>query len=366
MSEPKGELLMIAGGGTGGHIYPAIAIAREFLSRNPARRVVFVGTAYGLETKIVPREGFPLELVSVGGLKGKSWRETLRNLVRLPLSFFEAWALISRHAPMAIVGVGGYASGPVLLVGALRRLPTLIHEQNAFPGVTNRILARFVRSVAVAFSGALPRLGRRDGTVVGNPVRSEFFVAAATTAPAPARRRLLVFGGSQGSRVLNDSMAAALPLLAGLEQRLEIVHQTGPAELGKVEAAYRGSSFAGAHVVPYLDAMAEEMGSADFVVSRAGAMTLGELAAVGRPAILVPFAAATNNHQELNARAMEAAGAAMVITERELTPELLAEAIREMAGDAARLERMSSAARAAAIPDAAKRVVNIVEEISRN
>jgi UDP-N-acetylglucosamine--N-acetylmuramyl-(pentapeptide) pyrophosphoryl-undecaprenol N-acetylglucosamine transferase len=358
------KTLMIAGGGTGGHIYPAIAIAREYIARDRERKVVFVGTERGLETTIVPKAGFPLELISVGGLKGKGAVDLVRNLARLPVGFMQAFRVVGKHKPDVALGVGGYSSGPVLVAAKLRGVPTIIHEQNAFPGLTNRILARIVDSVAVAFADALPRLKRPDGAVTGNPVREEFFRRSNRT--SNGKTRLLLFGGSQGSHVLNEAMAGALLFLAHLRDRLEIVHQTGPREIEQVISAYRSSAFAGSRVVGYLDPMAEEMAAADLVVSRAGAMTIGELAAAGRPAILVPFAAATNNHQEANARVVEAAGAARVITERELTPEKLAAAIADLVSDADRLQRMGAAGAALARPEATRNIVEIIEQIQRN
>jgi UDP-N-acetylglucosamine--N-acetylmuramyl-(pentapeptide) pyrophosphoryl-undecaprenol N-acetylglucosamine transferase len=354
--------LMIAGGGTGGHIYPAIAIAREWLSRDPSRRVVFVGTERGLEKTIVPKAGFPLELISVGGLKGKGALETIRNLFRLPVGFAQAFRLIGKHRPSAVLGVGGYASGPGLMAAKLRGVSTIIHEQNAFPGVTNRVLAKFVKAVVVAFAEAAPRLKREDAIVTGNPIREEFFRASKQPSNA-ATQKLLVFGGSQGSRILNDTMIGALLFLAHLRNQLEIVHQTGPNELAKVQAAYHASAFPDARVVPYLDPIANEIAAADLVVCRAGAMTVGELAAVGRAAILIPFAAATNNHQEMNARVVEQAGGAIVITESELTPERLARVIGEVIADPERTQRMGAAAKSLATPEATKRIVDTIEKI---
>ncbi len=366
MGVKGGQTLMIAGGGTGGHIYPAIAIAREYVARDATRKVVFVGTQKGLETQIVPKAGFPLELIDVGGLKGKGGADLLRNLLRLPRGFMQAWSHVGRHRPNVVLGVGGYSSGPVLVAAKLRGAPTIIHEQNAFPGLTNRILAKFTKAVAVAFADALPRLKRHDGIVTGNPVRAEFFELGRTRKQMEQRRRLLLFGGSQGSRILNETMAGALLFLARLKDTLDIVHQTGPAELQKVQQAYRQSAFMNARIVAYLDPMANEIAAADLVVSRAGAMTIGELAAIGRAAILVPFAAATNNHQELNARVLEKAGAAIVITERELTPERLAVAISEVINDPARAMRMGDAARRTASPEATKTIVDLIEKIQRN
>lgn len=351
------KTLMIAGGGTGGHIYPAIAIAREWLARDPDnRRVIFVGTERGLEKTIVPKAGFPLEFIDVGGLKGKGGVDLIRNVARLPRGFFQATALVKKYKPNLVLGVGGYSSGPVITTANLRGIPTLIHESNAFPGLANRTVARFVTGVAVAFAEAIARMKRSDAVVTGNPIRAEFFGQTGVS----VLHRLLLFGGSQGSRILNNTMSEAL---AFLEPPLEIVHQTGPNDLQRVQEAYRNSRFADARVVPYLDPMAAEIAAAELVISRAGAMTIGELAASGRPAILVPFAAATNNHQEINARAVEKAGGAVVITEKELTPEKLARTITELMTDRERLARMGASAKTLATPDATKNIVDFIERI---
>jgi len=366
MGETGVMTLMVAGGGTGGHIYPAIAIVREFLQRDPRRSVVFVGTEKGLEKTIVPKAGFPLEFIDVGGLKGKGIADLAKNLLRLPMSFVQAWKLLTKHRPNVVLGVGGYSSGPVLVAASLRGIPTIIHEANAFPGLTNRILARFVKAAAIAFDDAGPRLGRKDAVVTGNPIRAEFFEARHQP-PATSDRplRLLIFGGSQGSRTLNDAMIGALLFLARLKDRVQVTHQTGPSELKKVEEAYRTSSFPEARVVPFLDPIVDEIAAADLVVCRAGAMTIGELAAVGRASILVPFAAATNNHQELNARVVERAGGAVVITEKDLSPERLGLAINEILNDPDRAGRMGAAAKALAVPDATRKIADLLEKIAK-
>jgi UDP-N-acetylglucosamine--N-acetylmuramyl-(pentapeptide) pyrophosphoryl-undecaprenol N-acetylglucosamine transferase len=359
--------LLIAGGGTGGHIYPAIAIAREYLGRDAARRVIFVGTEKGLEKTIVPKAGFPLEFIEVGGLKGKGGLDLVKNIFRVPKGFLQAWKLIGKHKPSVVLGVGGYSSGPVLLAAKLRGFPTIVHEANAFPGLANRSLARFVTTVAVAFEEAGPRMKRKDAVVTGNPIRKEFFETKKPSQPATRNsQRLVLFGGSQGSRIINDTMTGALLFLARLKDSLEIVHQTGPNELEKVQTAYRQSAFTSARVVPYLDPIVDEIAAADLVVCRAGAMTIGELAAIGRAAVLIPFAAATNNHQELNARVVERAGGAVVITENELSPERLAGAISEILSDPQRAARMGAAAKTLAVPDATKKIVDLVEKIERN
>lgn len=365
MGETGVKTLMIGGGGTGGHIYPAIAIAREYVARDRKRRVVFVGTERGLEKTIVPKAGFPLETISVGGLKGKGGLDLLKSIFRLPYGFIQAFQLVGKHRPNVVLGVGGYSSGPVLLAAALRGVPTIIHEQNAFPGLTNRLMSRFVKKVAVAFADAAPRMKRADAVVTGNPVRAEFFEARRQPSTVN-RQRLLIFGGSQGSRILNDAMTGALLFLSRLKDRLDIVHQTGPNELQKVQDAYRtAGAFPNARVVAYLDPIVDEIAAADLVVSRAGAMTIGELSAIGRPAIFVPFAAATNNHQELNARVVERAGGGLVITEAELTPEKLGAAINEIMTDPDRARRMGAAAKSLATPEATKKIVDSIESIQR-
>ena len=363
---------MVAGGGTGGHIYPAIAIAQEFVRRDPGRRVVFVGTQYGLEKTIVPKAGFPLEFISAGGLKGKGPLELTKNLARLPVGFLQAWQVVGKHHPNVVLGVGGYSSGSLLLAAKMRGVPTAIHEQNAFPGLANRLLAKFVTAVAVAFADAGTRLKRTDAVVTGNPIRKEFFdfsggprSTAAAEDGGPPRHRLLIFGGSQGSHVLNEAMSGALLFLARLKDRVDIVHQTGSKEVEQVRAAYRTSAFPNARVVAYLDPIVDEIAAADLVVSRAGAMTIGELAAVGRAAILVPFAAAADNHQEVNARMVERAGGAIVITESQLSPERLATAITDVINDPQRAVRMGTAARTLANPDATKNIVDLLEKIER-
>lgn len=366
MGETGVKTLMIAGGGTGGHIYPAIAIAREYVARDASSKVVFVGTQRGLEKTIVPKAGFPLEFIDVAGLKGMRGFNLVRNVARLPLGFIQAWQHVGRHRPNVVLGVGGYSSGPVLVAAALRGIPTIIHEANAFPGLANRVLARWTTAVAAAFAEALPRMKRKDGVVTGNPIRQEFFELGAAPKPRHDRLRLLVFGGSQGSRVLNEAVAGALLFLARMKDKLEIVHQTGPNDLQKVQDAYRQSAFDGARVVPYLDPIADEIAASDLVVSRAGAMTIGELAAIGRAAILVPFEKATNNHQELNARVVEKAGGAVVITEPELSPERLAGVISEILADPQRAERMGAAAKQLAVPDATKSIVDLIAKIQRD
>ena len=355
---------MIAGGGTGGHIYPAIAIAQEFVRRGAGRRVIFVGTQYGLEKNIVPKAGFPLEFISVGALKGKGGLDLIKNVARLPVGFMQAMGLVARIRPNVVLGVGGYSSGPMLLAARISGYPTMIHEQNAFPGLANRVLARWMKAVAVAFPDAASKLNRKDAVVTGNPIRAELF-AAKRKPRSDNKQRLLIFGGSQGSHVLNEAMTGALMFLYQLKDQLEIVHQTGAKEVEQVRNAYRASAFTDARVVTYLDPIADEIAAADLVVCRAGAMSIGDVAAVGRATILVPFALSADNHQEFNARTVERAGGAVVITEAQLTPERLASTIWELIGNPERTAQMGAAARKLVSADATQKIVDLLEKIER-
>ena len=355
--------VVIAGGGTGGHLYPGIAVARELLARAPDARITFAGTARGIEARVVPREGFELDLLRSAGLKGKSVAALARGLTLLPLSALDAWAIVSRRAPDVVIGVGGYSSGPVVLAAALRRVPTMVHEQNAVPGLTNRLLARFVSAAAVTFESTAAFFGRR-AIVSGNPVRPEFFAESGTAGAAGGRPRVLIFGGSQGAHAINVAMVAAAPKLAAVRGGLAITHQTGERDLAMVQAGYRSAGL-DADVEPFLYAMDREMKRADLVVSRAGSTTLAELAAAGRPALLVPLPTATDDHQRRNAEVVAAAGAADVLDQRTLTGELLAERISALVSDRARLDRMSKAARTLARPDAANVIVDRVLELAR-
>jgi UDP-N-acetylglucosamine--N-acetylmuramyl-(pentapeptide) pyrophosphoryl-undecaprenol N-acetylglucosamine transferase len=349
--------VLIAGGGTGGHLYPGIALARELQRRDAATEVTFVGTAAGIESRVIPREGFPLDVIRVAGLKGKSLVTRLRGLALLPLSAVDAWRVISRRRPSVVVGVGGYSSGPVLALAALRRYPTLLLEQNALPGITNRLLAPLVRAAAVNFEEAL-RFFPRTGFVAGNPVRAEFFAPAAMEGH-DQKVRVLIFGGSQGAHAINLALVAAAPQLAAAGLGLAITHQTGERDLALVRDAYQRAGL-DARVEAFLYAMDHEMKQADLVVARAGATTLSELAASGRPAVLVPLPTATDDHQRKNAEAFARAGGAVVLEERGLTGERMAAEVLALAGDAARRRQMGLKARALARPDAAARIADKV------
>jgi UDP-N-acetylglucosamine--N-acetylmuramyl-(pentapeptide) pyrophosphoryl-undecaprenol N-acetylglucosamine transferase len=355
--------VVIAGGGTGGHLYPGVAVAREILRRRPDAAVSFAGTARGIETRIVPREGFELDLIRSAGLKGKSLATRARGAALIPLGLADAWRVVSRRRPQAVVGVGGYSSGPVVLAAALRRIPTLVLEQNAVPGLTNRLLARWVGAAAVAYEDTLSYF-RGKGFVAGNPVRPEFLAqaAAAGVAAGDDRRRVLVVGGSQGAHAINVAMAAGAEALRQRCPDIAVVHQTGARDEAQVRQAYQRAGLA-ATVAPFIDPVAPEMAAADLVVCRAGATTLAELAALGRPALLVPFPAATDDHQRKNAKVLEAAGAAAVVDERDLSGDRLAETIDGLLRDGGRLAAMSGAMRRFARPDAARVIVDRLDAL---
>ena len=359
--------VLIAGGGTGGHLYPGIALARELLRRDPATEIRFVGTAAGVEARVVPREGFSLDLIRVAGIKGKSVGVRLKGFLMLPIAAIDAWRVLSQIRPDVVVGVGGFASGPVVAFAALRRFPTMLLEQNALPGVTNRLLAPLVRAAAVNFEESLSYFPR-TGFVAGNPVRPEFFRPddkepnEKTDRPRTAAR-VLIFGGSQGAHAINVAMVEAASRLAATGLELAITHQTGERDLDLVRRAYERAGLP-ARVEAYIFQIDGEMKAADLVICRSGATTLAELAASGRAAILVPLPNSTDDHQRKNAEVLGRAGAALVIEERELGDRLAGE-IAGLVGDRDRLRTMSAISRSMARPDAAARIADRVEELGR-
>jgi len=346
--------IVIAGGGTGGHLYPGIAVAREVLRRLPDAVITFAGTTRGIESRVVPREGFVLDVLRSSGLKGTSPAALARGLALLPLGGWDAWRILSRRRPDLVIGVGGYSSGPVVALAATRGIPTMLLEQNAVPGFTNRALARFVSAAAVTFESTVSFFGRR-GFVAGNPVRPEFFDKGDSAASGPPR--VLIFGGSQGAHAINVACVEAAPRLAASGGRVAITHQTGERDLGMVRDAYRRAGL-DARVEPFLYAMDREITAADLVIARAGATTIAELTAAGRPAVLVPLPTAADDHQRKNADLLRESGAVDVIEEKDLTGERLAERVLSLVADTGRLAAMSAAARRMARPDAARLIVD--------
>lgn len=356
--------VLIAAGGTGGHIYPGIAVAQEIMRRDAGSTVRFVGTERGLETRLVPQAGFELSLIDSAGLKNVGAAAQMRGLAMLPKSFLSAWAIIRKFRPDVVVGAGGYVSGPVVLTAAMLRRPTMVMESNALPGWTNRTLARFVDRAAVSFEQAVPYF-RGKAVVTGNPVRREFFEIPAKRRD-PNRFSLLVFGGSQGARAINEAIIGALAELKSSPVRFRIKHQTGTADLDRVKAAYQqaGWNSEASEVTAYIDNMMKDFADADLVVCRAGATTTAELIAAGKASIMIPFPFAADDHQRKNAEAMRDAGAAQMILQKQLSASRLANQIVELAATPERIDAMEMASKKLVRGDAAVTAADMIEELA--
>jgi UDP-N-acetylglucosamine--N-acetylmuramyl-(pentapeptide) pyrophosphoryl-undecaprenol N-acetylglucosamine transferase len=353
-----GIKLLIAGGGTGGHVFPAIAIAREWLSRGSDREVVLVGTTRGIEMKLVPHAGLPLETLRVAGLKGKGGGTLLRNLAKLAPAMLDASRVLRKHRPIAAFGVGGYAAGPMLLTTWLRGIPNVIFEPNAEPGFTNKALARISARIATGYEISARAWGAK-AVVTGCPVRPEFWNIPSRVPAKPMR--LLITGGSQGALPVNRAFVDAMKALADRKNELSIVHQTGERDYDAVRTAYARHEIM-AEVVPFLSNMPERFGWADIIVCRAGAITAAEVAAARRAAIFIPFGRATDSHQLRNAQEMSKKGAGRVITESELTGERLSKEIFSLLDNPAEVERIAAAARELSWPHATRDIVNLIEQ----
>ncbi|MEO6815190.1 MAG: undecaprenyldiphospho-muramoylpentapeptide beta-N-acetylglucosaminyltransferase [Edaphobacter sp.] len=358
-----GLRVLIAGGGTGGHVIPALAIARELRDAAGAE-VRFVGTARGLETRLVPEAGFPLELIRVGQLKNVSMATRLRTLMDLPLGVTRCIRLLREFRPDVVVGVGGYASGPAMMAALLLRVPTLAFEPNAVPGLANRLVGRLVTAAAVNFEET--RRYFRRARVTGTPVRPEFF-AIGKKAPSEGKR-LLVFGASQGARVFNELMPKIMERLLTAFPKLDVVHQTGGRHGDTTLAIYRsvGVGFERVRVTPYLDDMAAQFAAADLILCRSGASTIAELAAAGRASVLVPFPQAADDHQRKNADAFVIAGAAHMIVESSLNEESLLEVLLDLLADDAHRQGMAEQAWALAHPAAVKAIGAMILQLANH
>ena len=356
------ERIMVAGGGTGGHLFPGLAVVEELRRRVPDLEVRFVGTARGIEARILPERGETLDLLQVTPLKGQGVGARFKSFARIPTAMKEASALMRDFDPDLVLGVGGYASGPVLLAAALSGRPTAILEQNARVGMTNKILARFVDRAYISFAQTEAVFGKAKSRLTGNPVRHDFVEHARLALADPEgfesrARNILVLGGSQGARKLNEDVPRALAK-AGLGSRgLQVVHQTGESMRDEVEATYRELGIA-AKVVTFIDDMARAYSNAALVVARAGATTLAELCAIGRPSILVPFPFAADDHQTKNARALEEQGASICIRESDLDADELGDTVKALLDDAGRRRQMAESAREHGRPDAAAAIVD--------
>jgi UDP-N-acetylglucosamine--N-acetylmuramyl-(pentapeptide) pyrophosphoryl-undecaprenol N-acetylglucosamine transferase len=351
--------LLIAGGGTGGHLFPGVALAEELRARDPDAQIRFVGTRRGIEARVLPQLGWDLELIEVSGLKTVGALGAVRGLLRLPRALWQARRVVRRFAPDAVIGVGGYASGPVVLMARLRGIPTAICEQNSIPGLTNKILGRVAGAVFVSFERTRQFFKPRKTVVSGNPVRRELVQKLLAGSPTQADRvHVLVSGGSLGAVAVNDLASQALIALARATP-LAIVHQTGDKGLEATVKRYADAEVA-ADCRAFITDMASAYQRADLIICRAGATTVAELAISGKPAVFIPYPFAADNHQEINARDMADAGAALVFKQSELTssPGKLADALRPLVADAARRAEMSARMKALARPRAAATVID--------
>jgi UDP-N-acetylglucosamine--N-acetylmuramyl-(pentapeptide) pyrophosphoryl-undecaprenol N-acetylglucosamine transferase len=355
--------MLIAGGGTGGHLFPGLALAEEVKTRHPRNEVLFVGTARGLETRIVPKNGFRLELIEVSPLKRQGTRGTLRGLFQLPRSVWQSRRILRRFDPDVVVGVGGYASGPVVMTAWMMRIPTAVQEQNALPGFTNRALGHFARACFVAFEEARSAFPASRTYLLGNPIRRAFLDNYLhSKEPSGERLSILVTGGSQGAHVLNLRVAEAMEILApALGRRLRLLHQTGEKDSAEIARRYQALQGSGleAQATPFIDDMASAYGQADLLVCRAGATTIAELTVCKKPAILVPFPYAADDHQTVNARSMVGSGAAILVQEKDLTGERLASEIRALEGDRERVRRMARESGLLGRPQAAREIAEV-------
>jgi UDP-N-acetylglucosamine--N-acetylmuramyl-(pentapeptide) pyrophosphoryl-undecaprenol N-acetylglucosamine transferase len=356
MSDARPLRVLIAGGGTGGHLYPGIAVAEAITAAGG--EVVFVGTERGLETKLVPKAGFPLELVKVSGLKRMGLAGTLRGLGRLPRAFLESRRILHSHRPDVVLGVGGYASGPLVFAAALFGYPTAVQEQNSVPGFTNKILGRLARRVFIAFDEAASAFARRKVRFTGNPVRRALVERAAAFAgrDAESARSILVLGGSQGSHAVNELASGMVRVLDARGRMPPIVHQTGPDEHERMQVHYAAFGYGErVSVRAFIDDMPAALADAKLVVARAGALTLAELAIMRRPAILIPLPTAADDHQTLNAYAFQKAGAAVLLPQSEASATRLGDLVDQILQDgprhAAMAEAMGTLARAHATED---------------
>jgi UDP-N-acetylglucosamine--N-acetylmuramyl-(pentapeptide) pyrophosphoryl-undecaprenol N-acetylglucosamine transferase len=350
--------VIIAGGGTGGHLFPAVAVGEAMMRERPDTEVLFVGTTAGLEARWMPKSGLRYELLEVHGLRGHSAAERLKATVEFAAALRKARSLMRSFGADLVVGAGGYASAPMAMAAIMARKPLTLMEQNTRPGLSNRMLWRFARKIFVGFDETRASFGPK-AVVTGNPVR---FTGEPVALRPHEPLQILVLGGSSGAHRLNEGMLSALKNWRESVIKITLSHQTGEVDVGLVKAGYAALGFP-AHVIPFIDDMASALAAADLVVARAGAMTVSEIALAGRPAIFVPYPFHRDRQQEINARVLQQRGAAVIVRDDEWLGENLAASISELASDPARLMRMAEAARAAAKPGAAERIARMCFEL---
>ena len=354
--------VLIAGGGTGGHLFPGIALAEEVVTRHHANDVLFVGTARGLEARVVPKSGFKLELIETSGVKGRGLSGWISGLLKLPRAILQSMRILRSWSPDVVVGVGGYASFPVVFAAWLMNVPTAVQEQNALPGLTNRVLGKLVRAVFVSFDEAKAFFPAAKTQNVGNPIRKALMENFLRPQSRHDRFRLLIFGGSQGAHAINVAAVEAAKELGDMRERLEILHQTGKQDIEATRAGYAEAGLQ-AQVVEFIDDMSAAYASSDLVICRSGATTLAEITVCKKAAILVPFPFAADNHQEVNARSLVDKGAAVMIRQSELTGGRLAAEIRDLVEHPLRRERMERAAGLLGRPEAAKEIADVCVQL---
>ena len=351
--------VILAGGGTGGHVSPALAIAQELKDKFSAD-VLFIGTVRGIENRLVPAAGFPLELVKVGALKNVSFATRLKTAFDLPRAVLDARRMLADFKPNVVIGVGGYASGPAMLAAAISRIPTLAFEPNVVPGFANRVVARFVSAAAVHFQETAKYF--RNARVTGVPVRSAFFEIPQRTMNQPPT--VLIFGGSQGAHAINQVVISAASVLRSKIQGLRVIHQTGERDYNDAMSAYAQTS-GSFEAFRFIDDMPGFFSHADLIVCRSGASTVAEVAAAGKPAIFIPFPRAADDHQKRNAEALERSDAAVMLEESELSPESLTQVITSLLADPTRLQKMGEAARKMSHPQAAQEIAEMALAVSK-
>ena len=356
--------VVIAGGGTGGHLYPGIALAKALMKHDADIQITFVGTRQGIESRVLPREGFRLKTILSGGLLGKKGIGRLINWLKLPVSILQSMGYLLMNRPQLVVGVGGYVSGPVALSAWVLRIPMLIHEQNTVPGATNRWLGKIADKVAITFEMSKKYFPAHKVVDTGNMIREEFTEAKEANVPTGEKFTVLVLGGSQGAQSINHALLAALDMLAPVKDRLHLIHQTGEIDETEVRARYEHKRFS-ADARAFIYDMAEQYRKASLIICRSGATTLAEVTALGIPSVLVPFPFAAHNHQEHNARALESNGAARVILDKDVNGEPLARIILDSIEHPEALREMGSKSFQMGRRDATERVRQLCVELMR-
>lgn len=355
--------VVIAGGGTGGHLFPGIAIAEEFIRRDARNRVMFVGTKRGIENRVLSRLGYDLKLIDVEGLKGRGIKALIKGLYNIPASMLQSRRILKEFAPDVVIGVGGYASGPAVITAWLMRIPTAIAEQNALAGNTNLILGKFVKKVFLTYEQSREGFAPEKVILTGNPVRAAFARGLADAAERKQGRQILIFGGSQGAAAINRTVVAMMPLLEKLKEGFRMIHQTGENDFDTVREAYKKHGIV-AQVSPFIVDMVSVYAASDLIICRAGATSLAEITAAGRASILIPFPWAANDHQTLNAQAMVEAGAALMLRESDLTPEKLFAMVETLLTDERKLKDMEVQSKKLGRLDAAAGIVDACEQLA--